>query len=125
LKGLPTVRQGIEASERGESVAVNPPETGIHPVSTCTPVRLHAPAKAAGRKTRKSTEAVCCLWLQVQAARSMLLPQFDDCGALAALVLVCFGHGCDVGVAAQCDAEGAPQDAHSCAVHDADPLESG
>src|SRR5579875_4054412 len=54
------------------------------------------------------------------AANLILLPQLDFGGALAALVVRGFGDRGDVRMVAEVFAQGAAQDAHACAVHDAD-----
>ena len=54
-----------------------------------------------------------------------LLPEFDLGGALSALVLRRLCDGGDIGMAAEIFAEGAAEDAHACAMHDADAGQAG
>lgn len=61
----------------------------------------------------------------VQRVTIALLSQLNFGGALTSLVLWRLGDGGDVGVAAEVVAQGAAQDAHSGAVHDANAWEAG
>jgi len=54
-----------------------------------------------------------------------LLSQFNFSGALAALVLRWFRNVCDVRMTAKVFAQGAAQNAHASAVHDADAGQAG